>query len=84
MTDEEKKEKYKRENFLCRCGSTLVFEHRILPETENHQQTRVACYWIAQRKPNYHPLHDEPTRWCDTREEAQATWEMVNALTKSP
>lgn len=71
----------RRKNFLCKCGSSLTFHHRVNPESQM-QETRVCCQMLADT--GYHPpfAHDVPTQWCDTREEAQSVWKMVYLLTK--
>lgn len=74
---EAERERILRESFLCRCGRSLCFENG------TDGKVRVACYVFAFKLLNdYRHLleHDEPTAWCDSKDDARQVWLMVKTL----
>lgn len=76
MTDLERQQEAAK-GFLCRCGSTLVFE-------SCHEGTRIVCYDLSRRTQRSQKIkeHDEPTAWYASREDAVQIREVIRAMTR--
>jgi hypothetical protein len=69
-------ERVRRERFLCRCGESLSF-------STGPEGVRVICShwsWPTKEIGFGTLLHDPPTAWCKTRDEAEQVWRLTNLL----
>jgi hypothetical protein len=76
MTDRERQETAAK-RFLCRCGSTLVFEISSFGY-------RIICFDVSRntRGRAQGLAHDEPTAWCASREDALQIREVIREMTR--
>ena len=75
MTRPETREEKCAKQFLCVCGSTLVFEWN------GEGQCRIVCFdRLGGREQPCQ--HNEPTAWCATRQDAIQLREVLRAMTR--